>query len=208
MNKKIAIVFISVSLVLVTLVLVFYLQFKSKIVTVSPVAKSTPPSVLEEISTWDDPAEFSFQYPKSLSLNPHNEDQVNYAHVELTSVTHLGSLIVWVKDTTADTIDNWVSKEKIKNSIDSNLDGLPAKKVFTTGDVNKVTISAVRNGYLYQIEVNPTDSDFWNKILEKVTSSFKFTSSEKVTEQKQTPDASNGQGPVDVGGSVDEEVIE
>ncbi len=178
------------------------------LVTVSPVTKITPSAFVEEMSIWDDPAQFSFQYPKSLSLNSHNDDQINFAHVELTSATHAGNLVVWVKDTTVDTVDNWIIKEKIKNSIDSNLDGLPAKKVFISGDVNKVTISAVRNGYLYQIEVNLTDSDFWNKIFEKVTSSFKFTSSEKVTNQKQTPDASNGQGPADIGGSVNEEVVE
>lgn len=162
---------------MVTLVFVFYLQFKNNVGTISPVANVTPTAIEEELSTWSDPAEFSFQYPKSLDLNPHNEDQVNYAHVELTSVVHPGNVIVWVKDTTSETIDNWVIQQKIKNAIDTELAGTPAKKVLTADEKNKITLSAVNNGYLYQIEVNPVDAEYWNKIFSQVSSTFKFISS-------------------------------
>ena len=212
-SKKIALTLIILSFALVTLVLIFYLQYRSKFTAVSPLAQITPTPILEELSTWIDPADFSFRYPKSLSLNPHDEDQNNYAHVELTSATYPGSLIVWVKDTTAETIDGWIKQNKISNAIDSELANISAKKVLTAGEINKITLTAVNNGYLYQIEVNTsdlsaqTDKDFWNKVFSQITSTFKFLSSEK--SPKKQPDAVDS---VDQGAddsiSEGEEVIE
>lgn len=207
MNKKIALIISGISLVLVTLVLVFYLQFKTKFSAVSPVSQITPTPTVEEMSIWTDPAQFSFQYPRALALNPHNEDQTNYAHVELTSATHSGNLIVWVKDTTSDTIDNWILKEKIKNAIDSELASVSAKKVLTTNENNNITLSTIRNGYLYQIEVNPTNNDFWNKIFNQVTSTFKFVSSGVDVKQQTGSGGPNEQG-LDEGTTEADEVIE
>lgn len=205
MNKKIIVIILGVTAVLVTAILAGYLQYRNSLKVTSPVAKVQPtPVVIEELTTWTDPANFSFQYPRSLSLNPHNEDQLNYAHVELTSATHSGSLIVWVKDTTANTIDNWMTQSKITNAIDSNLGGTPAKKVLTTGDASKLTLSTIQDGYLYQVETSLADlpvgeagKDFWNKTMDTVTSSFKFTPADKGS-TNQTPDT----------GSNGEEVIE
>ncbi|MBI3379478.1 hypothetical protein HY029_01845 [Candidatus Gottesmanbacteria bacterium] len=210
MNKKLVFILCAVSLFLVTAILVGYLKFKSAVFT-SPVSTNqpTPTIVVEEMSIWIDPAEFSFQYPKSLVLNPHNEDQENYAHVELTSPTHAGNIIVWVKDTTADTIENWVGMGKIKNAIDSDLSGVPSKKVLSTGDNSKLTISAIQSGYLYQIEANLDDRDFWNKALDSVVSSFKFVSSPSGSMKQKSTDTSSDTGSVDSGGSTgDEEIIE
>lgn len=189
-KKKIALILSILSLALVTLVLIFYLQYRSKFTAVSPLAQVTPTPILEELSTWTDPADFSFQYPKSLSLNPHDEDKNNYAHIELTSPSHSGNLIVWVKDTTAETVDGWVKQNKISNAIDSELANISAKKILATGENNKITLSAVNNGYLYQIEVNAADNDFWNKVFSQITSTFKFLSSEKsLKKQPDTPDS-------------------
>lgn len=208
MHRKVVFIILGVTAVLVTLILVVFLTLKKETVVSSEV-KVVPTSIpLEETTTWNDQAQFSFQYPKSLSLNPHNEDQVNYAHVELSSATHSGNLIVWVKDSAADTIDNWVKTEKIKNAIDSSLADVPGKKVLTTGDINKLTISVIQNGYLYQIETNLEDADFWNKTLDIVTSSFKFTSLGSSTVKQQTPDTSTDQSPGTNGVSTEEEVVE
>ncbi len=209
-KKKIALILSILSMALVTLVLISYLQYRTKFAAVSPLAKVTPNPTLEELSTWTDPADFSFQYPKSLSLNPHNEDQANYAHVELVSASHSGSLIIWVKDTNVDTIDGWVIQQKIKNAIDSELAGTAAKKVLTADEKNKITLSAINNGYLYQIEVNPTDlpaqagGEFWNKIFSQVSSTFTFISSATNTNQDAgTADQGSAEGV-----SEGEEVIE
>lgn len=206
MNRKTVFIILGVSFVAVIIILVLYLKFKPNAVT-SPAAKNQPtPAVVEETTTWTDPAQFNFQYPKSLAINPHNEDQVNYAHVELTSATHSGNLIVWVKDTTADNIDNWTGQEKIKGAIDTNLANIPAKKVLTGGDTSKLTISAIQGGYLYQVEASLTDNEFWNKALNTVVSTFKFTASDSGTAQNITSDTSSGQGADTV--SSEEEVIE
>mgnify|MGYP001573432971 FL=1 len=213
-KKKIALILSILSVISATLVLIFYLQFKTKFTAVSPIAEVSPTPMPEELSDWIDPADFSFQYPKSLSLNPHDEDKVNYAHVELTSATHAGNLIVWVKDTSAETIENWVKQNKISNAIDSEVAGVLAKKVLTTGENNNITLSAINNGYLYQLEVNITDitsqtgNDFWNKVYSDVISTFKFiSSSEKSTQQQSVTQDFTDQGS-DEGVSEGEEVIE
>ena len=93
---------------------------------------SLTPTPKEELIAWDDPAGFSFQYPKGLTVDKHDEDQENYAHVELTHTDHKGSVIIWAKDTTATTISQWLKNEKsLKDaaSVDTTLGGNVAKKV-------------------------------------------------------------------------------
>lgn len=207
MQTKTIFIILGATITLVTLILGVYLRLKKEAV-ISQVVQVESPTVVpvEETVTWNDPANFSFQYPKSLILNAHSEDQDNYAHVELTSATHPGRLIVWLKDTSADTIDKWISQEKIENAIDSNIAGLPAKKVLTTGDINKLTISTLQGGYLFQIEANLDDNDYWSKISDAVLSAVKFTSSEKNATQENSSSQNNDQVP-DIS-SNEEEVIE
>lgn len=211
-KKKIALILSILSVISATLVLIFYLQFKSKNLTVSPVAIVTPSPVAEEMVTWDDPAEFSFQYPKSLVLNSHNEDQINFAHVELTSATHAGSLVVWVKDTNENNMETWAKKEKLTGVIDTTLGGEPAKKELinppSSRVVSKLIVSTLRNGYLYQIDVTLDDADFWNRTFDTIATTFKFNSSVENVNQKQAPGTSSDQGSTDIGGSADEEIIE
>ncbi len=152
-----------------------YLKLFSK-KFISPVSDILPTPLLEsqEMATWVDQSEFSFQYPKNLKLNPHDEDEENYAHIELSSATNAGNLVIWVKDTEASDIDEWVKQIKAKNAIDSTLGGEMAKKILITNGTQKITVATIRNGYLYQIDVELTDAAFWNKIYETVVSSFKF----------------------------------
>lgn len=179
-NNKILFILLSGSVILVTLVFGVYLQLKFATQVVSPITTSqaTPTPYQEELTTWFDQSDFSFQYPKTLKLNPHNEDQQNYANIELTSSTHSGSLIVWAKDTNVSDIDDWGKQVKFATSIDTTLGGEPAKKIITSDAHKKLITTVVRDGYLYQIEVNPTEAEFWNKIYDIVAKSFKFTSAE------------------------------
>lgn len=140
----------------------------------------TPTPVEEKLAFWKDQAEFSFQYPESLTLDPHDEDKDYYAHVELKSATYSGNLIIWVKDTFASDITDWERKEKINNAIDSTLDGEKAKKVLFTGESKKIITSSIYGGYLYQIELNPLDFEYWNKVYNQVIATFKFTMTEPV----------------------------
>lgn len=179
-------------LLIVSLTLFSQKKGKAVVIPVSPT-----PVVVEEKTTWNDQSGFSFQYPKSLTLNPHDEDKENYAHLELTSATHSGNLIIWAKDTTAATIADFVKIKKIEGAIDTTLGGETAKKVLDP-DTKQIIISTIKNGYLYQIEVNLTDSEYWNPIFNDISSSFKFNE-EKVQKSIIAPETDYGDG---------EEVIE
>ena len=74
----------------------------------TPVVEVQPnPTPVVELTTWTDQSEYSFQYPKDLTINPHDEDELNYSHVELTQPSHPGSIILWTKDTTAKDMEAW-----------------------------------------------------------------------------------------------------
>ncbi len=181
-----------------------YRQFLAPQVT-SPVANVQPtPLPAEELAEWVDQSEFSFKYPKSLKLDPHVEDQKNYAHVELTVPDKSGNLIIWVKDTNAEDIEDWIKKEKISSAIDSTLGGEPAKKVLGSEGDSKLTLTTIRGGYLYQIEVNDKGENYWNKIFEIIAPSFKFVSVEK----EKTEENGGESAPVEEEFTGDEEVIE
>lgn len=204
-KKKLILFVIGVLVFFVTMGGVVF-WFKSYQKAATPISEIQPAVIpVEEQVTWTDPSEFSFQYPKSISLNPHAEDQKNYAHVELTSPEHKGSIIVWAKDTTADTIESWLTQTKVKGALDTTLGEEPAKKTLSE-DPSKVIVSSIRNGYLYQIEVNPEDALFWNEVFDTVFSSWKWvvpTSGEKKEQStKQALEQSEDTG------SGDEEVIE
>ncbi|KKU86267.1 MAG: hypothetical protein UY16_C0059G0002 [Candidatus Gottesmanbacteria bacterium GW2011_GWA2_47_9] len=137
-------------------------------------AQPTPPEML----TWKDPAGFSFQYPKDVSVNPHKEDEENYAHVELTQKDHPGKLVVWVKDTTAFDASAWVKTEKrfkAANVMDTTLGGQPGKKVLLTDPESLLVSGTVFDELLFMIETTPTDAAYWGATHETVTNSFVFT---------------------------------
>ncbi len=177
-------------------------NIKPSLIDISPTPKE------EELISWIDQAEFSFQYPKSLNLNPHEEDQENYAHVELTSDQKQGSIIVWVKDTDVETINDWVKQKKIEGAIDTVLGGEPAKKILTSEDPSKIIISSLYGGYLYQIEVNLGESDFWHKVADIVASSFKFISEPKNNSHLQTGTQNYSNEPSEADYIEEEETIE
>lgn len=143
--------------------------------SVAPVVETQPtPTPIVELTTWKDQSEYSFQYPKDLILNPHEEDQENYSHIELTSSSHPGNIISWTKDTTAKDIESWVKQQKISSALDTTLGNISAKKVLGT-DTTAMTITTVKDGYLYQIEANLADAGYWNPILDTIVSSYAFT---------------------------------
>ena len=183
MRKKIWIIGIISIVIIAGLSAGIYYKYYSLQNNISPLSNSQPTPVAEELVTWTDPSEFSIQYPKSMEVNPHDEDKINYAHVELTTSAHPGSLIVWTKDTKASDLESWVKMEKIEQAIDSTLGGLEAKKVLINeSNRRQVILTTIRDGYLYQIEVNLEEQDYWNKIFDTVATSFKFITPTDKTE--------------------------
>lgn len=206
-NKKLIFAFFIGTIILISLILFVYIRYQDyqkRTMQVSQVAPT--PEVIEDMVTWTDQSGFTVQYPKSLTLNPHDEDENNYAHLEFTSATFSGSLIVWAKDTNAVDIDDYAKKSKNIGYIDSTMGGEPAKKLLQNDSTPKIIISSIKDGYLYQIEADLKDN-FWNKTFDKISSSFKFETNGLKKEENNVPVSSNEESSGgDSGG--DEEIIE
>lgn len=134
----------------------------------------------EETALWEDQAGFSFQYPKVLSFDKHDEDMENYAHIEFKSATHSGRLIVWAKDTTYPDVSSWVAKDKSlvdAVSVDTTLGGEPAKKIVISTPSKKIIIGAISDQILFTIEAEPGEGDnYWITVSDTIASSFVFVS--------------------------------
>lgn len=171
----------------------------------SSAATSATATVPVELSTWEDPAEFQFRYPKDITLDPHDEDKENYAHVELKSRDHQGGILVWVKDAPGD-IEKYLTKTKFQNLIDTTLDGEDAKKAIASDNPSQVTIALLKNGYLYQIEADMEDREYWGNVLSTVVETFHFVQPTKAPED--TSSGNEDSGITQDQGTSDEEVIE
>lgn len=141
-----------------------------------------------DLTLWQDQSEFSFQYPANLKFNSHPEDDQNYAHLELTAEDHPGKIILWTKDTEASTLDDYIKESQPENYLGSQIGGLPAVKVLKEDGSGKFVISTIREGYLYQIEVETEGDSFWNDVLNTILSSYQFKQAElEGTEGKASP---------------------
>lgn len=147
-----------------------YFQKNTKVLTPGEAVTSIPtPTPAVELMTWKDEAGFSFQYPKDLSVNKHEEDPDNYAHVELTSRDHPGNIIVWASDPPK----IWPPKEG--TSIDTTLGGEPAKKILIASPSAKFIVGTLFDGLLFKVEGTYTDKQFWQPIQDTIVTSFAFT---------------------------------
>lgn len=145
-------------------------------VTVNP----TPTEIPVELSVWKDQAGFAFQYPSDLSINAHEEDKINYAHVELTHKDHSGGIIVWAKDLPAPNLSGWINKDTRFSGgsvLDTTLGNLPAKKILLTDPKKAIIIGAFDAEVLVTIEGDLADEAYWSKVHQIITDSFTFTSS-------------------------------
>lgn len=140
-------------------------------------ASIAPATVQEEVATWTDPAGFTFQYPKALAVDKHEEDQDNYAHVELTSKDHPGGIIVWAKDTTATDVNAWVKTEKQfagATVSDATMSGKTAKTI-VLADASKTIAGTIDEDILFMVETVPTDTPYWSRIHDMIVQSFTLT---------------------------------
>lgn len=166
-------------------------------------AKPTPTPTLV---TWDDPAGFSAQYPDGLTVNKHDEDKDNYAHVEFTNAAHPGGLIIWVKDLPKGitTTASWGKKMSASSSailFDTTIGGQPAQKVLNSSPNKTVAVGAVYDGVLWTVETNLADASYWQSVHDTIVGSFTFKPVSTPAAAAAAPDASDQ--PVD-----EEEVIQ
>ncbi len=157
----------------------YVLYQKQHAPTVTPAqVVSTPSPQAPQLTTWNDPAGFSFQYPKELSLNKHDEDDQNYAHLEFTSKDNPGNLIVWAKDTTAQDVAGWVKSDKRfsgVNIIDTTLGGQPAKKILISTPQKMLITGTVDENIVFTVESTIDEEGYWSKVHDTITSTFTFT---------------------------------
>ena len=188
---------------------IYFLSAKISETSVSPVDTGSvlTPSPPAQLIVWNDPAGFTFRYPEGAVIDKHDEDQENYAHVELTHPDHPGSLVVWAKDTTSADVTSWVRTEKQfagANVLDTTLGDSPAKKILIASPAKKIVTGTIADELLFMIETVPTDDTYWPVVHDTITSNFAFipVAAEGSTSEVGAP-AQVGQESVD-----EEEVIE
>lgn len=139
-----------------------------------------------DLTEWVDPSGFKFSYPKDLALDPHREDQENYAHLELVSTENsglsageAGRLIIWVQKTEDSDLEGWVADQPQNIQVlDTELGGLPAKKMAFSAPQKLVT-AAVDVDALVLIEMYPgSAAAYWQKVYDQVIASFEFVAIE------------------------------
>lgn len=149
-------------------------QIKSE-VTLPAVSPTPTPQDLE---TWDDPAGFSFKYPKGIVIDKHDEDTQNYAHLEMTHAGYPGTIIIWAKDTTAASLDAWIKSDKIlKNAtvMDTTFGGIAGKK-FVVKEPNPMLITGtITDQIVFTVEAQPKDGEYWQNAYNTLIESFAFT---------------------------------
>jgi len=169
----------------------YFYQKKSPVITPGESVHSTvTPTPAVELTTWTDPAGFSFQYPKDLSVNKHEDDNDNYAHVELTNKEHPGTIIVWASDVSS----AWPPKGG--TSIDTTLGGIAAKKILISTPSAKFIVGAVSEGLVFKIEGTLTDKAYWQTVEEGIVQTFTFT-----------PDTSTAASGQSAASAADEEEV-
>lgn len=143
--------------------------------------QQTPSPTPVQLLTWNDPNGFTFQYPDRLSVNKHDEDKENYAHIEFTHPEHPGKLIIWGKDPTKGVTDlaSWVKNEKRftgASVLDTEVGGQAGKKVMIDGVTKMLVVGTLYDGIVWTAEATLEDGPFWTDVLTSITDSFKFTS--------------------------------
>lgn len=177
---------------------------------------ATPPPASQK--TWDDPAGFTFQYPEGLIINKHEEDNENYAHVELTDATHKGNVIVWVKDApkgknrkVVTSLAEWIESDTrfdSANILDTTLGGKPAKKILLQIPQKMIIVGTVSDGLLFTIDGDFSDADYWTPLYLGIADSFKFTTPKDEETVRQTGAGTSTQPAVNESGSGSEEAVD
>lgn len=157
----------------------------------------------EELATWTDQSQISFQYPNSVTINPHDEDTDNYAHLELSSSEHPGKILVWVQDAPVNSLESWIKLQKTENAVDTMLAGEKAKKLLIASDSKKTVITTIKNGYLYEVEVYPEDP-YWEHVYDTLSQSFTIGEQGSMPNTQTINDVDTTSGS----DSVEEEVLE
>lgn len=167
------------------------------------------------ILTWSDQAGFSFQYPDAVTINKHDEDSVNYAHIDFISNSKNTSVLVMASDSKYKTLDEWVKNDKSMtgaNIIDSSMGGKPAKKILSA-DGGSISIGALDSGILFTVSTIAYKDNEMKDVFDRISSTFKFVTptpppSQKVSAPTGTSVTSSPSSTGDQGIIEEEETIQ
>ena len=167
-----------------------YLWWTKKNTSPKPVfqnqAVTTKPIPALPLLTWNDPNGFSFQYPEGLTINKHDEDKENYAHIEFTHPEHSGRIIIWGKDIPSKVTDlaSWVKSDTRflgASTLDTEMGRQPAKKVMVTGNPQILVVGTVYDRIIWSVEATFEEPEYWAAIFTSITNSFTFVTSKSDT---------------------------
>lgn len=136
----------------------------------------TPAQTGANLLTWNDQAGFTFQYQPGIKINKHDEDQGNYAHLDLYLDSKDGVVKILASDTKYKTAEEWANKEKKSSQaeveiMEATLSGKSARKI-TFSDTQTTTIGVVDEGLLFTIKLEPDKEGYWQKIFDQTVSTF------------------------------------
>ena len=136
-------------------------------------------------TVWEDPAGFSFEYPKETTINNHPEDKENYAWLELTKEGSKGKIAIFCKDSQHNNIDQWAKKDKevsAGNSLNTTIASASAKKV-ALGEGKEIAAFIDPDAVIYTIKLIPENETYWQEIYRRILSSFKLIPLEGETQE-------------------------
>ena len=173
MNKKPLIIALLIISLIFSGVIVW--RFKKGSSLINP---ATGPSVDSssaiKLDFWEDAAGFSFSYPEDISIDPHEEDEENYAHLELTLPGYEGRIVILVQETDYADIEVWQEEVEAEAQVlDTELGERPAKKVIYS-DPQKMVTAVIDVDALVLVEMMPDEKGYWNEVYNQLLKSFVF----------------------------------
>lgn len=192
MNKKLIII----GSILLVVVLVLSFLFGNDLISIfgfkklfSPKEEKKPVVQKEEFKfewqEWKDPAGFSFEYPKEVTINDHPEDKVNYANLELTAANQKGKIIIIAKDSVYSNIDEWLKEDSLVkdgNSLETKVASISAKRV-SVGNGGEIVGLIDADGVIYTVEKQDEGGRYWQQVYNQILNTFKFTPLEGESEE-------------------------
>lgn len=156
--------------------------------------------------SYADPAGFQFDYPGDLIITPQKTKDDEYANVFLRSRKKKGEIHIYIKDTTAATLDQYLKQNKITstatNSAQITLDDLEGKTISTTTGVKTIVVDS---NIVYILEVaTREDKNMWMDTYQKVLASFKFSEEQSSEDTTSAPADTSSEEYSD----VEEEIVE
>jgi len=161
---------ILIVILLIGVVFLIFNPFNKSSSLLSPLSSSKEETNLK---TWEDPAGFKFSYPEGIEIDNHEEDEENYAHLELTEKNHPGKILIWMKDKVEKNLEVWAANQTGNPQVfDSELAGQPAKKMAFSSP-KKLAIAAFDHEVVILVEVFP-ENEWWDETYQQVIDSFEL----------------------------------